>query len=174
MKVYFVTHSTSTDNEAGLASGWSNPELSETGLKQARELGERFRDIRIDLACSSDLVRAVETVFIAFGEHFPLIVDKRLREINYGDFNSKPVDIVNPMKKKRISIPFSNGESYEQAIARVQSFCRELKADHSSKAIIIVGHTATQFALDTLTGSRSLEECLNEPFEWQPYWEYSL
>jgi broad specificity phosphatase PhoE len=174
MKVYFVTHSTSTDNEAGLASGWNNPELSETGIQQAKELGNRFRDIRIDLACSSDLVRAVETVFIAFGEHFPLIVDRRLREINYGDYNGKPTGIVEPMKKNRISEPFPTGESYEQATARVHSFCRELKADHSSKTIIIVGHSATKFALDTLTDKRTLEECLSTPFEWQPYWEYEL
>ena len=172
MKVYFVTHSASIDNEAGLASGWNNPELSETGLEQAKALGERFKDIRIDLACSSDLVRAVETVFMAFGEYFPLIIDRRLREINYGDYNAKPVDIVNAMKKERITEPFPNGESYEQATARVHSFCRELKADHSSKTIIIVGHSATKFALDTLTGKRTLKECLDEGFEWQPYWEY--
>ena len=90
MKVYFATHSASTDNETGLASGCNNPELSETGIKQARELGETFKDTGIDLACSSDLVRAVETVFMAFGEYFPLIMDRRLREINYGDFNGKP------------------------------------------------------------------------------------
>ncbi len=174
MKVYFVTHSTSTDNESGLASGWNNPELSETGIRQAKELGDRFRDIRIDLACSSDLVRAVETVFMAFSEHFPLIVDRRLREINYGDYNGKPRDIVNPMKKDRISEQFPSGESYEQATERVHGFCRELKADHSKKTVIIVGHTATQFALDTLTGKRTLEECLSKPFEWQPYWEYNL
>ena len=38
------------------------------------------------------------------------------------DFNGKPVSIVGPMKKKCIKKPFPNGESYEQAIKRVQDF----------------------------------------------------
>ena len=55
MKIYFVAHSTTTDNEAEIASGWKDVELSELGIKQSKELGERFKDIKIDLICCSDL-----------------------------------------------------------------------------------------------------------------------
>ena len=174
MKIYFVTHSTTTDNEAGVASGWKDVELSQFGIRQARELGNRFGDIKLDLICCSDLVRAVETVRVAFGNRIPLIVDKRLREINYGDLNGKPVDIVDPMSKKRIDEPFPNGESYKQAIVRIHDFYRELKDNHKEKVILIVGHRATQFGLDTFVGDRTLEDCLSTPFMWQPYWEYNL
>ena len=99
MKVYFVTHATSRDNEDKSASGWKEVELSELGKQQARERGETFKDIRLDLICCSDLKRAVDTVQIAFGSKYPVILDKRLRELNYGDFNGKPREVVESMKK---------------------------------------------------------------------------
>jgi len=174
MKTFFATHATSKDNEECIASGWRDVELSELGIQQARERGETFKDIKIDLVCCSDLKRAVNTVQIAFGQKYPTIIDKRLREINYGDFNGKPVEIVDPMRIERIEKPFTNGESYIQAINRIHDFCTELKANHAEKAILIVGHSVTKFGLDTFTGKRTIEECLNTPFKWQPYWEYCI
>lgn len=174
MKIYFVAHAISKDNEAGIASGWKDGELSELGVQQAKELRERFKGIKIDLICCSDLRRAVDTVKIAFGDKIPVIIDKRLREVNYGDFNGKPAEIVGPMKKERIKEPFPNGESYKQVIDRVHDFYRELKEKHSDKTVLVVGHRATQYGLDTLVGGKTLEECLNTPFKWQPYWEYEL
>ena len=43
VELVYETHSTSTDNERGVATGWLDGELSERGREQARELGERRR-----------------------------------------------------------------------------------------------------------------------------------
>jgi broad specificity phosphatase PhoE len=174
MKIYFVAHSTSKDNEAELSSGWKDVELSELGIQQSKELGERFKSIRIDLICCSDLKRAVDTVKIAFENKIPLIIDKRLRELNYGYFNGKSSKVVGQMKKERIKQPFPNGESYEQAMQRVHSFYIEIKEKYPEKTVLVVGHRATQFGLDTLIKGKTLEDCLNVPFKWQPYWEYNF
>ena len=174
MEIYFATHSTSKDNEAGIASGWRDVELSELGIQQSKELGERFKDIKIDLICCSDLKRAVDSVKIAFGDRISVIIDKKLRELNYGDFNGKPSEVVRHMKKERIKEPFPNGESYEQAMVRVHEFYRELKKNHPDKTVLVVGHRATQFGLDTLVGSKTLKDCLSMPFKWRPYWEYEF
>jgi broad specificity phosphatase PhoE len=174
MKIYFVTHATSKDNEVGIASGWGDVELSEIGIQQAKSVGERFKGVKIDLICCSDLKRAVDTVKIAFGEKYLVIIDKRLREINYGDFNGKPKELIDLIKEKHIKEPFPNGESYEQAIARVQDFFKELKEKYSDKTVLVVGHRATQYGLEIMTGQKTLKECLKTPFKWQPYWEYNL
>ena len=100
MKIYFVAHGATKDNEAKIASGWRDAELSELGIKQAKESGERFKDVKIDLICCSDLKRAADTVKIAFGDKYPIIADKRLRELNYGDFNGKPSEAVEPDEKR--------------------------------------------------------------------------
>ena len=68
LKLILVTHSTSTDNEAGISSGWSDPDLSPTGEEQARAVGERYADEPLDLVVSSDLRRSLQTGDIAFGE----------------------------------------------------------------------------------------------------------
>jgi broad specificity phosphatase PhoE len=174
MKIYFVTHSTTKDNENNIASGWNDVELSELGIQQAKALGERFKDIKIDLICTSDLKRAVETVKIAFGDKYPIVVDKRLREINYGDFNGKPKDFIESIKKEYIDEPFSNGESYKEAIDRVQNFYKELKEKYPDKIVLIVGHRATHYGLEILANNKTIKECLETPFAWQPYWEYDL
>lgn len=174
MKIYFAAHSTSKDNEAEISSGWKDVELSELGIQQSKELGERFKDIKIDLICCSDLKRATDTVKIAFGDRIPVIIDKRLRELNYGDFNGKPSEIVEPMKKEHIKEPYPNGESYEQAIARTNDFYKELKEKHPEKTVLVVGHRTTQYGLDTLVGGKTIEKCLSIPFKWQPYREYNL
>jgi len=174
MRIFFATHSTTTDNEEGIASGWNDARLSPLGIQQAEQLRHRFDDNNIELICCSDLTRAVDTVRLTFADELPVIVDGRLREVDYGNLNGKPVEIVDPLREGRIDEPFPNGESYQQAIARVHDFYRELKQNHQEKVVLVVGHRVTQFGLDTLTGGRTLKECLSTPFKWQPYWEYNL
>lgn len=78
------------------------------------------------------------------------------------------------MKKKHIKEPYPNGESYEQAITRTHKFYKELKEKYSNKTVLVIGHRATQYGLDTLVDNKTIEECLNISFKWQPYWEYNL
>jgi broad specificity phosphatase PhoE len=174
MRIYFATHGASEDNEAGVASGWKDAGLSETGVCQARELGERFAGIPIDLVCCSDLMRASTTVEIAFANRIPIVGDARLREVNYGDLNGADRDLVFGMKAACIDTPYPNGESCRQAVGRVHDFLRELILAHPGETVLIVGHRATHHGLDTFTGQLTLEECVAAPFEWQPYWVYDL
>ena len=100
----------------------------------------------------------------------------RLNGINggYGDFNGKPAEIVGSMKMQKIKEPFPNGESYEQAIKRTHEFYEELKKNHPGKTVLVVGHRATQYGLDTLIDRKTIEECLSVPFKWQLYWVYNF
>lgn len=173
MKIYFAAHATTTDNEAGIASGWKDVELSELGKEQAKAMGETFKGMKIDLICCSDLKRAVDTVKIAFGDTIEVVADKRLRELNYGDYNGGSSKVVGEMKMDAIKNPMPNGESYEQAMVRVHDFYHELKKKHGDKTVLVVGHRATHYGLDTLTG-QTLEQRLSVPFVWQPFWEYEL
>jgi hypothetical protein len=64
-ELVYETHSTTTDNEAGIATGWLGGSLSSEGRGQAVALGERRRDDGIAAAFVSDLARALETAEIA-------------------------------------------------------------------------------------------------------------
>ena len=174
MKIYFTTHATTTDNEEQISSGWKDAGLSELGIQQAKELKDHLKNISFDIICTSDLKRAVDTIKIAFGDSYPVIVDERLRELNYGDYNGKPKSEVGPLKLKYMDDPFPNGESYKQAEKRVQDFYKEMKEKHPYKVLLVVGHIATRFGLVTLTSDTQPKELLDEKFTWQPYWEYEL
>ena len=91
--IVFETHSTTTDNERWIASGWLDGRLSIAGKRQASELGERRRREGVAAVFTSDLGRAVETTQIAFGElSVPVFHDWRLRECDYGELNGTPLD----------------------------------------------------------------------------------
>ena len=106
VNITFEAHSTTLDNEAHLSSGHNDVELSPLGEKQAKELGERCKDL--DAIFCSDLQRSYKTAEIAFNGKFPVIKDKRLRECDYGDLTQHPSEEVEPLKVEHISIPFPN------------------------------------------------------------------
>ena len=143
IKIIFEPHSTTLDNEAELSSGHNDVELSELGKKQAKELGERYKDQRFDAIFCSDLQRSYKTAEIAFGSKFPIVKDARLRECDYGDLTQKPAEIVSPEKPKRINTPFPSGESYEQTSERINSFLDDLKRHFDGKTVMILGHRAS-------------------------------
>ena len=175
VSIVYETHSTSKDNEAGVASGWSPSELSEAGREQAAALGQRRRDDGIDVVFSSDLRRAVQTAEIAFtGSDVPLLQDVRLRECNYGDLNSAPVERVHAERASRVDTPFPNGQSYREVVNQTRDFLLDLARDYDGKRVLLISHSANRWALQHLLGSERLEDVVVAPFDWQEGWEYTL
>lgn len=173
--IIFEAHATSVDNEKDIASGHADPELSNLGVKQARELGERYADEHFDAIFCSDLKRSYKTAEIAFEDRgFPIIKDRRLGECDYGDLTQRPSEEVNAEKPKRISVPFPNGESYEQTSVRMKSFLQDLLKNYEGKKVMIIGHRATQYGLEHWIKGVSLLEAVTAPWQWQPGWEYQL
>ncbi|KKR31751.1 MAG: Phosphoglycerate mutase [Parcubacteria group bacterium GW2011_GWF2_39_8b] len=174
LTIIFEAHGTTFDNEAHLASGHNDVELSPLGEKQSREMGERYADDHFDAIFCSDLQRAYKSAEIGFENKFSIIQDARLRECNYGDFTQKPSEEVDKQKPLHITKPFPNGESYTQTTARMKSFLLDLKRDYEGKHVMIIGHRATQYGLDHLINGVSLEQLVSSHFKWQPGWEYKF
>ena len=174
-EIVFETHAISSDNEAGIATGWLEGQLSEEGRRLARRLGERRRGEWIDTVYTSDLGRAVETAELAFGDSgIPIRRDARLRECNYGSLNGGRVIEVERERIKRIDEPFPGGESYRQTVERVRSFLGDVAVEHGSGRILVIGHSATRCALDHLLKGVPLEVLVGTSFEWQEGWLYEL
>ncbi len=64
--IVYETHSTSEDNEQGLATGWLDGRLSARGRQLAAELGKRRRNDGLAVVFTSDLGRACESVLFLF------------------------------------------------------------------------------------------------------------
>lgn len=174
INITFEAHGTTFDNETHKSSGHFDVELSELGEQQAENLGKRHKDEVFNAIFCSDLQRAYKTAEIAFGSKYPIIKDPRLRECDYGDLTQADSNVVEAEKINRITIPFPNGESYEQCADRMREFLEDIKKTYDGKKVMIIGHRATQYGLDHFIKGRSLEELVSEKFKWQPGWEYTL
>ena len=145
--------------------------LSDRGRSLARDLGARRRDDGLATVFTSDLARAVETTAIAFaGTDLPICQDQRLRECDYGTLNGVPVEQLMP-RARFITAPFPGGESYRDVIDRVRTFVGDL-APYDGGRVLIIGHSATRWALEHLLVGTALEELVDAPFAWQAGWVY--
>ena len=173
IEITFETHSTTIDNERGFATGWLDGELSHVGHAQAREVGAR-RAGTVDVVFASDLHRALQTAEIAFdGIDVPIRLDRRLRECNYGVMNGMPVEELERTRRAHIDEPFDGGESYRQVVDRMGAFLEDLAAevDAEGRSVLLIGHSATRWALDHLLDGMPLEQWA---FDWRPGWRYHL
>lgn len=178
VKITYFVHGTTTDNQKNISSGWFDVELSELGIKQSIDLKEQIGGKKFDVVFCSDLKRAVDSAKLTFEGIVPIIQDARLRECNYGEYNAKSSDVVEPMQEESIEKRFPGGESYEDVKARVGEFLDFLKQNYNDKNVAIVAHKAPQLALDVLLKGRTWEEAFAEDWRktksWKPGWEYEI
>lgn len=180
VKITYFVHGTTTDNEKGIATGWSSGELSELGRKQCIELGELIRNNGFDVAFCSDLKRAVDSAALVFGGSVTIIQDRRLREIDLGDLTRTGTKKIDSIILKHINKPFPGGESCVDVEKRISSFLNDLSKKYSEKNVAIVSHRVPQLALEVLINKKTWEQAfdadwhLKQPKEWRPGWKYEL
>jgi alpha-ribazole phosphatase/probable phosphoglycerate mutase len=175
VEIVYETHSTTTDNENGIATGWLGGRLSAEGRRQAAELGERRRDDGIAAAFVSDLDRARETAEIALGRSsVPLFQDARLRECDYGELNGMPVARLAAERARHVEEPWPGGESYGQVVDRTRTFLGELAASWKGRRVLLIAHSANRWALQCLLEGADLRDLVDAPFAWRPGWRFDL
>lgn len=90
-KLVLLRHGESTWNEKGLFTGWTDVDLSENGLIEAKNAGKKLKKagFRFDAAYSSYLKRALKTLDIVLEEMeqlwLPVAKDWRFNERHYGN-----------------------------------------------------------------------------------------
>ncbi len=171
---YFV-HGTSLDNEKGLSSGYSNTPLSKLGIKQSQDLKSLVKE-KFDAVFSSDLERARHTAEIVFGKN--IILDKRLREVDYGQLTRKNEELVLAGEKDYIEKPFPQGESYQEVENRMRSFLKDIFNKYQGKKVAIMAHKGPQLALEVILNNKTWQQALAEDWRkkkaWQPGWKYQF
>jgi 2,3-bisphosphoglycerate-dependent phosphoglycerate mutase len=175
VSVVFETHSTTADNERGVATGWLPGELSELGRSRAAELVRRRRCDGLAAVFCSDLARAEQTARLAFaGSSVPVLLDWRLRECDYGRRNGMPAAEVRARRLELLETPYPGGESWRQAVARVGWFLADLPRGWDGRRVLVIGHIATRWGLEHWLNGVPLEELAVADAAWQEGWEYCL
>ena len=176
VKIIYFVHGTTTDNELHKAAGWNEVDLSEKGIEQSKALRKIINIDEIDFVISSDLRRAVHSANNIFKNDKEIIVDKRLRECDYGDFNGD--DSSKVKYEEHIQESFPNGECLIDVERRMRSLCNELLDKYDGKTIAFVAHKAPQLALDVITKNMTWEDAIDNDWRktkaWRPGWTYEL
>ena len=167
ISIYFEGHATTPDNEANIASGHNDVDLSEAGCSQAGgEKKRRYENIKFDAVFTSDLSRAYKTAQLMFdGEDVPIIQDSRLRECDYGDLTQRPREEMEQVRARSISVPFPNGESLAQVMTRMRSFIEDLAKGNAYHQILVVGHAGTLWGLENHINGVPLPKLISGEFE---------
>jgi len=96
-KLILIRHGESVWNKENIFTGWVDVELSEKGIKEAKEAGKLLKDYSFDLAYTSYLKRASDTLDIILKElnlNIPIKKAWQLNERFYGALQGKNKDEV--------------------------------------------------------------------------------
>jgi 2,3-bisphosphoglycerate-dependent phosphoglycerate mutase len=167
-------HGQSVWNLENKFTGWVDVELTEKGIQEAKNAGEKLKSFHFDVAYASDLKRAQNTLSIALevaGKTVPTTYNKALNERMYGDLQG--LDKTETAKKygdeqvkiwrRSYDVPPPNGESLKDTTARVIPYYKaeiepQLKA---GKNVVIAAHgnslRALIMYLENMTPAEILE-----------------
>src|ERR1700730_16083760 len=143
-----VRHGESTGNADGLLLGRMDVPLTERGLTQAKAVGPSVAGAT--RLISSPLARARDTAE-ALGTGLPGEIDDRWIEVDYGEFDGRPLGLVpDEVWTRWRSDPDyrpPGGESLCEAGSRVRSACEDLLApDRAGRrgpgAVVVVSHVS--------------------------------
>lgn len=140
-----VRHGRTAANAAGLLLGRLDVDLGALGRRQAVALAAAVTASSgpIRTVVSSPLRRAVETAE-AFG--LPVEVDERFIEVDYGDWDGRPLSEVPPevWSEWRSDPHFSPtaGESLHGVAARVDEACRDWAARAGDGSVVVATHVS--------------------------------
>ena len=158
MRILLARHGETHWNAEGRYQGQVDVPLSETGEAQARLLGERLRDVRIDRAVASPLARAKRTAELALGpQREPMLrLDPGFAEIAHGTWEGLLAAEIGAIDADRLrawrdapeSVLMPQGESLQHVLDRswpaLERACLDLGPEDT---LLVVAHDAVNRVL---------------------------
>jgi broad specificity phosphatase PhoE len=141
--ILLVRHGQTAANAAGLLLGRADPPLTDLGRLQAAASAAALAGVT--RVVTSPLCRARQTAE-AFGPGVALEVDERWTELDYGEFEGRPVkDVPNSTWQRwRRDASYSppGGESLAALGRRVRDACEELTSDDRDDDVAVISHVS--------------------------------
>ena len=128
--------------------------LTKTGIKQARELNQRFKAVKFAAIFSSDLLRARQTAqIIAYQRQLAVVTSRALRERSFGQYEGtdlakyqkdlqgilRQFDVLSDQEKFKFQFPHKI-EGIGETVARVITWLREVSVAYAGKKVLVVAH----------------------------------
>lgn len=156
-RILLARHGQTVTNREGRFCGHAETALTDLGRRQARALGDRLANTRLDAVYTSGLGRALDTAAIALqGRDFEIRVDPALKEIHYGHWElEKEREIARRypeqhrlMRDEDPAWQPPGGENIHVVRGRTAAALRRIARDHPHQTVLVVSHgTAIQCML---------------------------
>ncbi len=173
-KLILIRHGQSLWNLEDRFTGWVDVPLTDTGREEARGAGKKLGGIQLDVAYTSALTRAQDTLKIimeTMGVNLPVIRDQALNERHYGDLQGlNKAQTAEKFGKEQVHIwrrsydvPPPNGEALKNTAARTLPFFERciLGDIAQGKNVLVVAHGNSNrsivMQLDKLSEAEVLE-----------------
>jgi broad specificity phosphatase PhoE len=160
MKILLARHGETPWNAEGRYQGQIDIPLSPAGEAQARALGARLADVRIDRAVASPLSRAKSTAELALGDarRDLLGTDAGLMEIAHGDWEGLLASEIRERDPERLRdwreapesvlMPGQGGETLQMVLDRAwPAFERAVAGLGDDQTLLLVAHDAVNRVL---------------------------
>lgn len=169
-----IRHGQSMANLESKFAGNFNSPLSPLGEQQAHSTAAYIASTyQVDAVFSSDLDRAKYTgQAVADRVELPLETDKRLREIDAGEWEGKTFDELNAKYPDTYGVWLTdignaacpNGEAVAQTQARVVAAVKDIAARYDEKTVVIASHGCAIRTLQCFAEGKTLHEMKNVPW----------
>jgi broad specificity phosphatase PhoE len=151
-EIYFVRHGETNANVEKICCGYTDIDINENGIKQAKNVSKILSEYNIDLIYSSDLIRT-KTTAEEINKYHNINIKylSELREMNFGVLEGLTFNEIGesyPEEKEKIidvidfdiNYKFSEGESLNMLYKRVNKTFNDIMNKNPDKNILIVSH----------------------------------
>jgi 2,3-bisphosphoglycerate-dependent phosphoglycerate mutase len=187
LKIYLFRHGETYFNRDGRFTGWKDSKLTKQGIKDAKNIAEKLKNKKFQIAYQTRLSRSRHTLKYVL-KHHPeckkIIKDDRIIERNYGILQGVyHKTIINKYGKKKYDIwhrsydiPPPKGESIKQVEKRVLSFIKDLikrmKKEKINVAVSAHGNSMRPFR--RYFEKFSIKKMMELENPWDDYFEYTI
>jgi probable phosphoglycerate mutase len=168
-RFWLIRHGETEWNALRRLQGWLDIPLSETGRRQALQLGSFLQSPGFHhpmrAVVSSDLSRASETARLAVGDRYgPIDERPELRERCYGIYEGRDWSLLNGSDPERPHVNFrqldqavEGGESLAEFAARIKGALENLAHQYAGENIMVFAHGGVIDIAWRLSGNVALD-----------------
>ena len=167
-RLFLCRHGESEYNAKKIIQGHIDTFLTPKGIFQARLAGEILKRFPIEKIYTSDLRRAYQTATI-IGDilGIEVIVDERIREMNFGQWEGRAYDDIyknhiedwSNWLKNPVACPLPSQEEFHKFEERLRGFLEDIKMKDEEN-VLIVGHGGS------IQGIICMETCIGFENIW--------
>src|SRR3989338_7702958 len=183
--IYIFRHGQTFYNRDHVFTGWKDSKLTKLGIQQAKKIGEKLKNKKIDVAYQTHLSWSKDTLkeILKFHSECKKIVnDDRMIERCYGSLQGKyHKEVIGKYGREQFdlwhrsyNISPPKGESVEMVEKRVKSFIKDLlkKIKKEKVNVAISAHGNSMRPFRRYFEKLSVKQMMKLENPWDDYFEY--